>query len=546
MSVETFADRIVLGVNGVEQRDHDAAACLVVNGDIVAAAEQERFSRRKKSFDEPPHDAIRFCIESSGIDPGQIEAITVGWQKGNATTQTILPSEYRGDGTDLIPVYRYDHHKSHAASVYYTSPFETAAVLVVDGEGEGESASIWHATPQGLEKKLSLGVDQSLGYTYASISRYCGLGSFGAGKIMGLAPYGEPRFVETIKTIFDGIDLTSNEAYDNQDLFIDQFLAKLTLAGLPETQFISTYDPLTLRTKREPILTQVHKDMAASVQVFLEQKMLELAQKARHLTGSTHLCLAGGVSMNCVANSVIENSGIFDALFLQPACEDNGVAIGSALAHLGTKATLSTPYLGPSFSDTDIRNHLAKRKIPAVQSTDIAAEAAEMLAQGLVVGWFQGGLEYGPRALGARSILANPSIEGMQDIVNQAKRREPWRPFGPSVLAERADDLFVNAVPSPYMLRSFIVRPEWRKKLAATVHVDGSTRPQTVEQSAHPRYHDLITKFCRHTGIPAVLNTSFNDDREPIVMTPDDAIQTFYTTGLDALVIGNHIIRKRH
>jgi carbamoyltransferase len=321
-------------------------------------------------------------------------------------------------------------------------------------------------------------------------------------------------------------------------------MSKLELTGINSARVGYEYDHLSQRTKRVPLLLREHYDLAASVQKYLEAEILELAQRARKLTGSDNLCMAGGVAMNCVANSVLENSGTFQGVHLQPACEDNGIAMGSALAELGQYAQLRTPYLGPSFTDKDIATILASQGIKSELSDDVSSDTASIVASGGVVGWFQGGLEYGPRALGNRSILANPSIPGMHTKVSNAKRRELWRPFGPSVLEEFGEDLFDRFVSSPYMLRSFNVRPEWTNRLAAVTHVDGSTRPQSVTEVANPRYYRLIKKFAELTGIPAVLNTSFNDDREPIVCTPDDAIKTFVTTGLDVLVLGNRIIRK--
>ena len=362
---------------------------------------------------------------------------------------------------------------------------------------------------------------------------------------MGLAPYGEAIYVDLLREVHGAISLTNLGNKDSQDEFISQTIAKLENAGLSRAKEFYEFDKLSQRTKRVPELLKQHHDLAASVQKYLEEELLSLVLRAKEMTGSSNLCMAGGVAMNCVANSIVENSGIFQNIHLQPACEDNGIAIGSALAHQGEQVEFQSPYLGPAFNDDEIAKILSLNGIVSELSDDISEDAAHLLAEGNIIGWFQGGLEYGPRALGNRSIIAHPTIKGMHKKVSAAKRRELWRPFGPSVLNKSGPMLFDNFVPSPYMLRSFSVKPEWREKLTAVVHVDGSTRPQTVTDSSNPRYYKLISNFAKLTGIPAILNTSFNDDREPIVCTPDDALKTFYTTGLDVLVLGNRIVRKK-
>ena len=541
----------ILGLQGVYPRSHDASACLIdtAAGQIEGLALEESFTREKRSFDTPPNNATTFIMEQTGTTPDDLDVITVGWKYGERTAKDVLPSHLGSVLGKEVAFEQVQHHKAHAASAFYTSPFTESAVLVVDGQGENESTSIWKGDENGLVQLYSEPVDRSLGYMYGAVSRFCGLGSFGAGKLMGLAPYGEPKYVSDIAEIYDRLSLPQREGTkpgdDLQDEYFAEFMAGLEQRGLPKATSTHEYSELSHKVRKMPVLEDVHRDLAASAQVFLEQKMLELTQKAKELTGSDNLCMAGGVAMNCVTNSLIQDSGIFKELFLQPGCEDSGVSLGSALAVGQTKIPLETAYTGPSFSDDQIAAWLELRGIQAQRHEDIATAVAGLLADGKVIGWFQGGLEYGPRALGNRSIVANPGAPGMQDHVNSVKSREPWRPFGPSVLAEAADDLFVNAYPSPYMLRSFQVRPEWRDRMAAVVHVDGSTRPQTVTEAANPRYYRLIKAFHALTGLPGVLNTSFNNFDEPIVATPDDAIRTLYTSGLDGLAIGSHLIMKK-
>jgi len=540
----------VLGLNGVYDRSHDTSACLIENSPasgmrILANVEEERFTRSKKAFDQMPHNAINFCLRNSGVDINEISAITWGWDAEPLSAGEILPREQLERLDKEIPTIPIVHHEAHAASVFYTSPFAEAAVIVVDGQGEYESTTIWSASKEnGLHKTHSIGIEQSLGYLYGAVSKFCGLGSFGAGKVMGLAPYGNPRFTKELDDILGGLILPAQTGKDSQDAFFDEFLGELKRRGFQAASVQYDYDPVTRKTREVPTIEDVHKDMAASVQKLLESKMLELARVAKMQTGARYLCLAGGVAMNCVTNSVLQESGIFEDVFLQPGCEDNGVAMGSALAYLKTGSPFETPYSGHSYSDEELAAQLNSLGIRYTSHDDIGKTVAGLIASSKVIGWFQGALEFGPRALGNRSILAHPGTNEMRDRVNAIKRREPWRPFGPSVLESRMNDLFIQPHTSPYMLRSFAVREEWQTALCGIVHVDGSTRPQTVTADLNPRFHSLLSAFEKLTGLPGVINTSFNDYHEPIVATPLDALRTFSTTGIDALVLGKHLVLK--
>lgn len=540
----------VLGLNGVYDRSHDTSACLVEsspeNGThILANVEEERFTRSKKAFDQMPHNAINFCLQDSGVGINDVTAITWGWSAEPLTAQEVLPSpqfDLLSKDIQTVPIV---HHEAHAASVFYTSPFEHAAVIIVDGQGEFESTTIWDGSKsEGLHKLHSIGIERSLGYLYGAVSKFCGLGSFGAGKVMGLAPYGRPQYVKVLEDVLETLELPEQTGKDSQDAFFQRFIGALKKRGYEPAAVHNDYDEITKKTRENPLLTDLHRDMAASAQSLLEMKMLELATYAKRVTGADYLCLAGGVAMNCVTNSVLQDSGIFKDVFIQPGCEDNGVAMGSALAYLKQGTRLETPYSGPSYDDHELKGLLEALGIRHTSHDDIGKVAAGLIAGGNVLGWFQGGLEFGPRALGNRSILAHPGSKEMRDRVNGIKRREPWRPFGPSVLEERMDAIFMNSHSSPYMLRSFQVAEEWQTALRGIVHVDGSTRPQTVTEQSNPRLHSLLTAFEKMTGLPGVINTSFNDYFEPIVATPLDALRTFSTTGLDALVLGKHLITK--
>lgn len=533
----------VLGLHGVYPRSHDASASLIIDGEITAFAEEERFVRSKRAFDQQPYNAINYCLEASGLNVNDLDVITYGWRGDLLSPADILPENLQLERSGDIPVVQIPHHEAHAASVFYTSPFESAAVLVIDGQGEEISTSIWSAGADGLRQLETKGVEDSLGYLYGAVSNFCGLGSFGAGKVMGLAPYGEPKYKDLLAEIFDELELPPQTGFDSQDIFFKTFLGKIYANGFTAPSFSYKPNPDTKALRKQPIITDIHRDMAASVQALVEDRIVDLAQTAKRLTGEDNLCMAGGVAMNCVANSVVQDSEIFNDLFVQPACEDCGVAMGSALAVIGKKVSL-TPYQGPSFSDEEIESTLTRLGVSHTTHTDVSGATAELIANDVVVGWFQGRTEFGPRALGNRSILAKPRTAEMRDRVNNIKQREPWRPFGPSVTEESAPQLFENARESRYMLRSFTVRQAAREALGATVHVDGSTRPQTVTPDLNQRYYDLLVAVGDKTDVPAVLNTSFNGHDEPIVNSPIDALRTFSSSGLGALIMGNHIITK--
>lgn len=535
----------ILGLNGVYPRSHDSSAAIINGSELVAFAEEERFLRVKKAFDHQPINSQVYCLEEADLDVNELDVISYGWTGATPlSADELLPEQYTKRLKRELPVSQVEHHEAHAASVFYTSPFSESAILVIDGQGESESTTIWKANESGVEKLASFPIDQSLGYMYGAISNYCGLGSFGAGKLMGLAPYGEPRYVEELAAIYDLIDLPPQTGHDSQDAYFNRFIEALDRKGFSGATYSYIFDPATAKVRQEPNLQKIHKDLAASAQAFLELKVLELANQSKILTGSKNLCMAGGVAMNCVTNSLVQNSGLFEEVFLQPACEDSGMAIGSALAIAKSKIGLPTVYTGPGFGDAQIAEQIMHYGLPCKQYEDIPTKVAQLLSQNKVIGWFQGALEFGPRALGGRSILANPSSVATRDRINSIKSREEWRPFGPSILAEYADDLFENAHESRFMLRSFDVKEVWHDDLSAVVHVDGSTRPQTVTAADSEMYRRLLEEFYGLTGIPGVLNTSFNNFDEPIVASPSDAIRTFYTTGLDALAIGSFLLTK--
>lgn len=520
----------ILGLSGIPPWDHDASACLIDGDTIIALAEEERFVRKRRASGLLPYNATIFCLSFAGMNVNELDVIACGKTGRQTDARDVLPEQFLPYLKRHLPVVRISHHEAHAASCFYSSPFRQAAVLVIDGQGDDESISIWAADEKGLEKLASFGVHRSLGYMYGAIATYCGFGYFSGGKVMGLAPYGTPKYIDMLSSIYRDIRLDSSTRLHADIPYVQQFHKKMQDRGL---------EPRTTTA-----LEQVHCDLAASAQALLEREVLGYVRQAKRLTGSSFLCMAGGVAMNCVTNSIVQNSGIFDDIFLQPGCEDCGISLGSALAVTKQKVSPLNAYLGPCYTDEEIASLLKSSSITFTRLTYAPQEAAKLVAANLVIGWFQGRLEYGPRALGNRSILAHPASTVTRDRVNGLKHREGWRPFGPSVLAERASDLFERSHESPFMLRSFTVKDSWRKRLTGVTHIDGSTRPQTVSKHDNPLFYELIRQFNDLTGIPAVLNTSFNDHDEPIVATPRDALKTFRTTRLDALVLGNFLIMK--
>ena len=578
---------------------HDAAAVLVRDGEIVAAAQEERFTREKA---DPafPKNAIDFCLRHEGIRPADLGAVIfydkplLKFERILDTFLTISPS---GLGTFLKAVPSWvqkklwmrrvirkglkgyqgrilfgEHHESHAASAFFPSPFDEAAVLTVDGVGEWTTASISVGRGNRIRILKELSFPHSLGLLYAAFTAYTGFKvNSGEYKVMGLAPYGEPKYTDLILKHL--IDLREDGSLRmNMEYFDYLGGARMTnrrfhdLLGGP---------PRVPETK----LTQKEMDLARSVQEVCEIAMLRMARHAAKVTGMKNLCLAGGVALNCVANGKILREKIFDRIWIQPASSDSGGAAGAALTawhHVFDQPRKADPqrdgmkgsYLGPEFSPEEIRTFLRSKEIPFRSCTrdELLNETAALLGQGNVIGWFQGRMEFGPRSLGSRSILGDPRDRTMQARMNIAiKKREGFRPFAPSVARERAADYFEIDGDSPYMLLVAPVRKDrcipmtedqkhlWgidklnipRSDIPAVTHVDFSARVQTVRREDHPLYYDLLRTFERETGCAVLVNTSFNVRGEPIVCTPEDAFRCFMTTGMDYLVLGDCIVEKK-
>lgn len=530
---------------------YNNAACLLIDGQLIAFAEEERFTRLKHAPRVYPHRAIDFCLRYAGLKPRDVDATAVGFdqpQPGELRTEQIaqylagtMPASDIGSlqtqaahlNTDLeIQSYgarhHYDHHRAHAASAFAPSGFGEANVITLDGWGGRLSGLLgFQRRGQPLELINEISPDRSWGNMYGLITHLLGFRYHsGEGKTMGLAAYGVPDE----ELLPDWCDETLG--LPDWTRYRDQVLNK-----------IETREP------HEP-LTEYHRNLAATLQHYYERSLLKMARHLHARTSSRNFVLAGGVALNCTGNGKLASQDFVDGLFIQPASHDGGTALGAAiLAHeqlTGRPCVIdfNHAHWGPDYSDDDILSALRFAQAN-YREVDPAEAAASAILENKVVGWFQGRSEVGPRALGARSILANPTHEGNRDRINlHVKRREPWRPLAPSVSEERFFDLFEMRLLSPFMLVAGGVKEAWRAKLPAIVHVDGSARPQAVNRKTHPLYHQLLTTLDTRMGIPALLNTSFNLDDEPLVNSPEHALATFFRSGMDALVIGKFMVEK--
>ena len=556
---------ITLGFNYSQM--HDSSACIARDGELLFAVAEERISRIKHDACFP-HNAIRACLDFAGVRPDQLDAICAGWPAPSKVFATDLKCFLRGKypisylnilnsarlyasmahqnggfkrfthhfGPTKAQMRFVDHHLAHAISAYSYSGFDNTAVVVMDGRGAWEASSIWHGHDGKLDHVLTIPWPNSLGLFYAQFTQYLGfVPNSDEWKVMGLAPYGSPGV-----NLGEFISLNQETYLVNAPLLFERSNGTSAIAKRlgPE------------RTPESEI-DENFKNIAFAVQDACEVAMLALVKLATRKTGCRNVCLAGGVALNSKANGKIQASGIADHIFIQPAASDDGVALGSVFAPYldgGGRLPMNPlrhAYLGPEFTDAEIEKSLNSYKLRATKLNDIAATTAELLANGKIIGWFQGRMEFGPRALGNRSILADPRDPEMNFKVNNAvKFREWWRPFAPSMLKEVAGEYLEHVCDSPFMILTNPVRPEKRAVIPSVTHVDGSARPQTVDKEISPLYWNLIDEFGERTGVPVLMNTSFNLRGEAIVNTPTDAIRTFFSSGMDALVIGSFLVEK--
>ena len=583
---------------------HDSAACLVIDGNIVAAAQEERFTRKKHDAGFPTQ-AVAYCLAEAGIVAADLDYVVFYdkpflkferlletylafaprgfksfvtslpvWLKDKLFQKTmiakVLNEQFGGDIDWTTRLLFSEHHLSHAASAFFPSPFEEAAVLTMDGVGEWTTTSLAIGRGNQLAVHKEIQFPHSLGLLYSAITYYTGFKvNSGEYKVMGLAPYGEPKYADLIKDNL--IDIKEDGSF-HLDMSYFNYCTGLTMTN-------ERFDTLFGGPRRaaESQLTQREMDLAASVQAVTEEVVIKLATGIRKSTGLRNLCLAGGVALNCVANGKLLRKNIFDNIWIQPAAGDAGGAVGAALAayHMMLKQprtvnpadSMKGGYLGPEYSQVDIEQRLTKAGavFTTVSDTEMIALTAQALAEGKAVGWHQGRMEFGPRALGGRSIIADPRSEVVQKQLNlKVKYRESFRPFAPSVLRQDVSEWFDIQSDSPYMLlvadvaksKQLPMTPEQEKlfgieklnvprsQIPAITHVDYSARIQTVHAHTNPKYFDLITKFKELTGCPVLVNTSFNVRGEPIVCTPEDSFNCLMGTEIEFLVVGNAIMRK--
>ncbi|RVT97295.1 carbamoyltransferase [Mucilaginibacter limnophilus] len=570
----------VLGINAVF---HDSAACIIKDGQLLAATEEERFTHFKHgkrpvpfSTWELPFHAIDYCLSVAGIHINDVDHIAYSFDpyllvgekyRGKSTIeipfeegQSALGEDFRNVWDPLflssiinapgqlrdgyphhlqkrfigcnIPREKWhfvEHHISHAASAFNCSPFKNAAIMTVDGRGEVATTTYNVGKGHQIDRIGQVNMPHSLGLLYEDVTTYLGfLHSSDEYKVMALASYGKPEFVNDFREM---VQLGANGQYT-----------------IGNQRFEERFGPKRLRHEE---FTKHHFNIAHSLQLVLEESMLELTGWLQKETQEENLCLAGGVALNCVANARIRDRGAFKNIWVQPASGDDGTALGAALwVDAQERKTnertfeMTHCYWGPEYTDEQIERSLKLWKVPYRKLENIAEETADILAQDKIIGWYQGRMEFGPRALGSRSILASPINPEMQARLNEVKDREDFRPVAPVVLEEEATNWFENAKYSPFMLFVYDVKPDKADKIPAVRHTDGTARIQTINRDQHKNYYDLLKAFQNKTGVPVLVNTSFNTLGKPIVCTPRDAIECFWTSPFDALVIGSFVIEK--
>ena len=550
---------IILGITDTVCQDN--AAALLVDGELVGMVEEERLNRIKHAPRMAPQKSIQWCLERAGVKLEDVDIIAIGFDHPNTVfldnmrtkvkrfvkRQTILRNareefrywrRHRYHLAQLDPYLKMRdkilfvrHHMAHAASSFYLSGFDQACIISLDGSGGQDAGLIGTGRGTDIEVVQYVDRESSWGEFYERFTGALGFKPHSdEGKVMGLAAYGDPQ-----GQVFPFIQMSNGNEIPHYD----------------REGFLKALKEIRPREKNVSPINGYHENVAARLQYSLEQVVGRMAEVLHRKTGSTDLCMAGGTALNCSCNGKLLSLPWVKRIFVQPAAADCGTALGAAVyAHVKLtgerpKTRFNHMYWGPEFSNDEIEKVLKQAKVPYRKVERIGEETAKLIAQNKIVGWFQGRMEVGPRALGGRSIVANPTDPRMKDAVNNnVKFREAWRPFAPSILADCMEEYFGTSHPSPFMILAFQAREEVKPKIPAALHVDGTGRPQTVEKETNPRYWDLINEFRKISGVPVVLNTSFNVAGQPIVCTPKDAIGTFYICGLDALSIGDFIVEK--
>lgn len=562
---------------GISCYYHDAAAALLKNGEIIAAAEEERFTRKKHDQSFPIH-AIDFCLKKAGITPDQISSVIFyekpllkferllmqhisaypfsywsfykampSWIVEKLRIPSTIRKKLKKDGKRFKgEILFIEHHMAHAASSYLVSPFQEAAILTIDGVGEWTTTAYGHAKGNEILLQKKIDFPHSLGLLYSAVTTYIGFkANNDEYKVMGLAPYGKPIHYEQLKKI---IDLKQDGSYVlDMSYFVYHYKTRMI-----SKKFLDIFGPV-----RSPgaALEQRQKDMAASIQRLLEEVLFGMLNFLHKETKCDNLCMAGGVALNSVANGKITKNTPFKNIFIQPAASDAGTALGAALYVWHTilekkrKYVQTASYFGPAFTHEEMKEYLNKNKIAYEEcrtKAELVKNVAKLIAENKVIGWFQGAMEWGPRALGNRSILSNPCNPKMKDILNaKVKHRELFRPFAPVILQEKVHEWFdIDKDEEPFMLFVYPFKEEKRKLVPAVVHVDGSGRLQTINKEQNPDYYAVISEFEKRTGVPILINTSFNIRGEPIVCTPHDAYKCMMGTGIDYLAMDTFLIAR--
>jgi carbamoyltransferase len=559
----------ILGINAYHA---DASACLIKDGEIVAACEEERFTRIKHCAGFP-QNAIFSCINQSKITLDDIEYVAISKNPKRRILNKIFYSLFhltlssnfiKSRSKNYLKllhiknkfngkkVYFIDHHQAHAASAFFVSPFDKAVILTLDGFGDFLSCMIGYGEGNKIKVISSITFPHSLGILYIAISQYLGFNKFGdEGKVMALAGYGMPTYVDVFNEIIKYHDgkykLNLSYFLHHKNGVEEEWEKEPSYGKLYSHKLIET---LGNERKHNEEINQRHKDIAASLQFVLENVVINLLNKLYKTIKVKNLCVSGGVFLNCVMNGKILSSTPFEKIFIQPASSDAGTSIGAAyylyyqILNYPRKFIMNNVYFGPSYSSYDVENAIKKCHLKYKKENEITKVAAKLIEQGKIIGFFQGRMEFGPRALGNRSILADPRRREIKEILNaRIKNRESFRPFAPSCLKENASEYFMGCESSPFMIINYKVRKEKMDIIPAVVHVDGTSRVQTVEKDINPKFYELIHNFYKLTGVPILLNTSFNEN-EPIVCTPEDAISCFIKTKMDYLIMEDFLIEK--
>ncbi len=570
-----------MNVLGIFFQGPNTGACLFCDGALIAIVEEERFTRQKTASEVFPGQSIRYCLREGKLTLRDVDVVSTSWNhdqypEAMGAHMRSIPGRELDPMADrferivhekLAPdlarfqiqvnlhkidskadpkIVWYPHHLCHAASVHYLSGFAESAILVLDGSGEEYATTTWHGRGESISSLKHWTLPDSLGWFYAAMTEWLGFRAYsGEGKVMGLAPYGKPNNVLR-KKLHQFCRQDSDQVYRIDPTFVyfgprtysrrftDDLVDLLGAPRLPETE-----------------LTDYHTDVAYATQELLEEVAEGISRRMLDQSGARNLCISGGVAMNCKMNGMLSNLSGVEQVFINPASHDSGTSLGSAL--LATRdgggdplrTKLEHAYWGPAFSDDEIETLLKHCQIPAERPADIAEATADLLAEGKIVGWFQGRAEFGARALGARSILANPLLPDMKATINaKVKYREAFRPFAPSLIEEVQDKYMLEPKDSPFMILAYPFKDEYKSQFPSIVHVDDSVRPHTVSRETNPLYWRMIEAFGRRTGHPVVLNTSLNVRGEPIVGTPRDAIRCFFATGMDALALGPFLVSK--